>query len=103
MRLTDYVNHIFDIAHENDVDVGVAKDMFMANVQAGNKDHLYHGADQVDYDALKPHYEELANSQDEYNNAVRENFFRIVKLREDGKYEDVVNLLNGNANFYATC
>lgn len=55
MKLINYKNEIRAIARANDVDIGVARDMFLANVRnAGNKGLPYYaGADAVDYVALK--------------------------------------------------
>ena len=57
MKLTDYAWEIYDIAKEQDKDVGVARDMFLANIKNAGEDALpyYEGAEEVDYLALKAH------------------------------------------------
>ena len=95
MDIKQYLNEIWDIAHENDVDIGVGKDMFLANVRNANDKSLPHyaGADHVDYAALLPHYKELEDSVNEYNAAVLEHYNAIVELRKDGKRDEAVALL----------
>lgn len=57
MKLTNYAKEIFDIAKENDKDIGVGRDMFLANLE--QKEATYHGADGLDYAALGTAWAEL--------------------------------------------
>lgn len=99
MHLLDFVNDIFDIASANDVDVGVAKDMFLANIrnlkEGIETDVTYPGAD-VDYLALVPHYDELYTQEmlDEYNEKTKKFYFDICQLRADGKRDAIKGLLS---------
>lgn len=98
MHLLDFVNDIFDIAAANNVDVGVAKDMFLANI--ANVKHgitceiLYPGAN-VDYTMLAEHYDELYTDEElrEYNNKVNKFYLDICQLRQDGKRDAVHDLV----------
>lgn len=69
-NLNTYKQVITDISKANgNVDIGVATDMFLNNVyDVGREDDVQHygGADQVDYAALKPHYNELQEQKAEF-------------------------------------
>lgn len=99
MHLLDFVNEIFDIAVANDVDVGVGKDMFIANIRTFAEnlgDEIpYHGADHLDYKALAEHYNELYTDEElrKYNDKVKKFYFDICQLRQDGKRDAVHGLL----------
>ena len=66
-NLNTYKQEIIAISAANgNVDIGVATDMFLSNIQdAGKEGDRYHyaGADHIDYAALRPHYKELAESK----------------------------------------
>ena len=69
MTLFNYENEIFDICAHNNVSVDIGAIMFVNNVKdAGDPEdqHFYHGADQVDYLALKPHLKELEDTKAEF-------------------------------------
>lgn len=86
MHLYDYVNDIWDIAHANDVDIGVGKDMFLANIRNFGDPAAPHyaGADDVDYGALQPYLPELVESAEEYDKIVSANYNAIVEARKAG-------------------
>ena len=79
-----YTYEIWCISRANDVDVGVGRDMFMANVRAG--ENLYDGAKgKVDYKNLKSQYD-ASNEEDilaafkDYNDFKSINYQEICKL-----------------------
>lgn len=86
MHLYDYVNDIWDIAHANNVDVGVGKDMFIANIRNAGDPTLPHyaGADNVDYAGLQAYLPELIESGEEYDKIVSANYTEIVAARAEG-------------------
>ena len=68
-NLNNYKPEITAISAANgNVDIGVASDMFLANIRnAGNLDLPgYPGADHVAYKVLQAHYEELAASKQDF-------------------------------------
>ena len=68
-NLNTYKNEITAISKANgNVDVGVATDMFIANIHNAGKPELphYEGAGNVDYTALRPHLGELVDSKAEF-------------------------------------
>lgn len=98
MKLHTYINEIADIARENDVDYGVAKDMFLANVEKGGRvqgQDWYEGAPDVDYAALQPHYQELVETGAAFMEAVQSHYKEIVALREQHQYAKAVALIGG--------
>ena len=97
MKLHAFVNEIFDIAHANNVSWDVGKDMFLANIRNEGLGALPHyaGADEVDFAALKPVHNELADSSENFVEIVRENYDEVVALRKDGKRDEIVALIGG--------
>lgn len=97
MKLHDYLNEIFDIAHAaketSSVSWDVGKDMFLANVQAGEA--VYPGADGVDYAALQPHHQELVETGAAFVSAVQDHYREIVDLRAQGKRDEAAALIAG--------
>ena len=81
MNLIEYVNEIFDIATANDKPIDVGMDMFINNIEdaeRANDQYFYHGADEVDYKALKAEWNKLsaqekANAKNEFMEFVRSN------------------------------
>ena len=62
MELKNYVNEIIDIACANNMSWDIGLDMFVANIQnsdAPENKCYYHGADEVDYAALRPEWMEM--------------------------------------------
>lgn len=57
MNLTDYAWEIFDIARANDKDIGVGRDMFIANME--QKREAYQGASHLNYVALGQAWQNL--------------------------------------------
>lgn len=96
MHLLNFVNAIFDIAKYNDVDYGVAKDMFMANIRNSVDSTLphYDGANQIDYDALLEHIGELEESTIEFHEVVGEHYHEIVSLRASDDFDAATDLVN---------
>lgn len=98
MKLHTYLNEIADIARENDVDYGVGKDMFLANVAKGGPmegQDWYEGAPDVDYAALQEHHQELVETGVEFMAVVQEHYAEIVALREQERYAEAVALIGG--------
>lgn len=90
MRIHDYVKEIWDIAHVQNKDVGVAKDMFMANVKLG--EDKYAGA-KVDFAALKDHYDEFLDSEEDYGVKSHEHYWEIVAAYQEKRYDDMKAIL----------
>ena len=92
MKLHEYTQEIFNIAAANDVSWDVGKDMFLANIRnAGDKSLPYYpGAEGLDYAALKPHYDELADSAVAFGRKVRENYGRLTALRREGREQEML-------------
>lgn len=85
-----YIWDIFCIAKENDVDIGVGRDMFMKNVK--EKKEIYFGAN-LDYNKIGEEYENLSSEQrtfelQNYTRITRENFFNLVKYFNENNMEE---------------
>lgn len=85
-----YIWDIFCIAKENDVDIGVGRDMFMKNVK--EKKEIYLGAN-LDYNKIGEEYENLSSEQrtfelQNYTRITRENFFNLVKYFNENNMEE---------------
>ena len=68
-NLNTYKNEITAISKANgNVDIGVATDMFLANIHNSGQPELPHyaGADQIDYLTLQPHLGELVDGKAEF-------------------------------------
>lgn len=82
--LKKYTYEIFCIARENDVDIGVGRDMFLANVRAGK--HIYMGEKTVpDYQALKREYDgstidAITNSISDYSNFTKNSYKELTQM-----------------------
>ena len=93
MTLFPYENviDILNIARENKADIDVGLNMFLNNIEdielykQGKDMYWYHGADYVDYAALKPEVEKLGNVEV----TVRKNIFRTVYM---DNYKDLSKL-----------
>lgn len=90
MKIHDYVKEIWDIAHEQNMDVGVAKDMFLTNVRLG--ENKYTGA-KVDFAALQPNFVELEKSGNDYSAKVTEHYWELVAAYQEKRYEDMKAIL----------
>ena len=97
MKLHEYTNEILDIAKANDKSFDIGADMFLANVRnAGVVGAPYYaGAIGVDYAALKPHLEELADSYPDFVSDFRANQTRIAALRREADVEAVKAVMCG--------
>lgn len=95
MKLHTYINEILDIAKAEHMSMDVAVNMFLANVKNAGDSSLphYKGADHVDYAALKPHVDELAGSAQQFVEDYRANQSEIIRLRKEGKYDEVTALM----------
>lgn len=85
-----YIWNIFCIAKENNVDIGVGRDMFMKNVK--EKKEIYSGAN-LDYTKIGEEYENLSSEQrtfelQNYTRITRENFFNLVKYFNENNVEE---------------
>ena len=69
--------------------------MFLANVRNAGDPTLEHykGADDVDYIGLKPHVDELSASAQQFVEDYRANQSEIIRLRKEGKYDEVTALM----------
>lgn len=96
MHLLDFVNDIFDIAAVNDVDWGVAKDMFIANIHnCQTPNATYYAGAKVDFVNLISHEAELLDSTMQFNAVVSAHYVEICELRKDGKRDEVMALVKG--------
>ena len=85
MDINKYIWSIFDIAKENDVDIGAGKDMFLANLE--QKKAVYHGADNLDYAVLGAEWE---NMDEKDKTAQRETYRKITAVSAaGGRYKDL--------------
>lgn len=85
-----YIWDIFCIARENNVDIGVGRDMFMKNIK--EKKEIYLGAN-LDYNKIGEEYENLSSEQrtfelQNYTRITRENFFNLVKYFNENNMEE---------------
>lgn len=85
-----YIWDIFCIARENNVDIGVGRDMFMKNVK--EKKEIYLGAN-LDYNKIGEEYENLSSEQrtfelQNYTRITRENFSNLVKYFNENNMEE---------------
>ncbi len=82
--LKKYTYDIFCIARANEMDIGVGRDMFLANVRAG--DHLYTGEYTIpDYKALKREYDNSTDTDiiaalQDYSNFTKENYKALTQM-----------------------
>ena len=95
MKLHEYTQEIFNISAANDVSWDVGKDMFLANIRNAGQDGLpyYHGADGLDYAALKPHYDELVESSVDFGMRVQENYEILTALRREGMEREMMEIM----------
>ena len=103
MKLHSYVNEIISIGTENGMGWHEGAAMFLANIRGaampeGEKKCFYHGADHVDYAALVPHLEELQASAECFVDDYRANQSEIIRLRKEGKYDEVTALMEAAGN-----
>lgn len=88
MKLTDYTWEIFDIAKANDKDIGVGKDMFIANLE--QKQATYPGADHLNYAALGKAWQDLGIDE---QTKQRNLYNRIVGVKQaGGHYRELCDL-----------
>lgn len=95
MRLTDYTWEIFEIAKVNDKDIGVAKDMFIANLE--QKQATYPGADTLDYVALGKAWHDLGIEEQTKQRNLYNHIVGVEKA--GGHYHELCQLrANGDRN-----
>lgn len=94
MKLTDYTWEIFDIAKEQDKDIGVARDMFVANLENAGVEGAPHyaGADSLDYTALGKEWgamsaEEQWEAKEAFTALTREHYQELTACRREGDRE----------------
>lgn len=94
MKLTDYAWDIYDIAKANDKDVGVGRDMFIANMENAGQEGLpyYKGAESVDFVALGKEWsamtaEERHDQKTMYNEVTRAHYADLTQCRRNGDRE----------------
>ena len=107
MKLTDYAWEIYDIAKANDMDVGVGRDMFLANLENAGQEGLphYEGADGVDYIALGQEWgamsaEEQRTQKAMYNQVTRAHYADLAQCRRNGDREGFDAILAGAVEEY---
>lgn len=100
MKLHSYVNEIISIGTENGMGWHEGAAMFLANVRNAGDPSLPHyaGAESVDYIGLKPHVDELAGSAQRFVEDYRANQSEIIRLRKEGKYDEVTALMEAAGN-----
>ena len=82
--LKKYTYDIFCIAKANKMDIGVGRDMFLANVRAGYR--LYTGEHTIpDYKALKREYDNSTNADiiaaiQDYSNFTKVNYKELTQM-----------------------
>lgn len=88
MKLVDYTWEIYEIAKKQDKDIGVARDMFIANMENAGDETLpyYEGADDVDYIALGKEWcamtaQEQWDEKNLYKTVTRGNRAQLAKYR----------------------
>ena len=85
MNINAYIWSIFDLGKTNNVDIGVAKDLFLANLT--QKKAVYPGADELDYAALGEEWEALSTKE---QTAQREAYRQITAVtKAGGRYKDL--------------
>ena len=74
--------------------------MFLANIRNAGDPSLPHyaGAESVDYIGLKAHVDELAGSAQRFVEDYRANQSEIIRLRKEGKYDEVTALMEAAGN-----
>ena len=95
MKLHKYVNEIINIGTEDGMGWHEGAVMFLANVHNAGDPTLeyYAGAESVDYIGLKAHVDELAGSAQQFVEDYRANQSEIIRLRKEGKYDEVTALM----------
>lgn len=85
ININEHIWNIWNIGKENNVDIGVAKDMFIANLE--QRAAVYHGADELDYAALGAAWAELGDGD---KTKQRETYRQITAVTEaGGRYKDL--------------
>ena len=102
MKLTDYAWEIFDIAKEQDKDIGVGRDMFVANLENAGVEGAPHyaGADGLDYAALKGEWEamtaqEQGEAKEAFTALTREHYQALTACRREGDREGFEAICKG--------
>ena len=100
MKLHRYVNEIINIGTENGMGWHEGASMFLANIRNAGDPSLPHyaGAESVDYIGLKAHVDELAGSAQQFVEDYRANQSEIIRLRKEGKYDEVTALMEAAGN-----
>ena len=98
MKIKNYVWDIFEIGNKNDVDIGVALDMFLTNCEEGFS--KYEGADDVDYQALKKEWTAMTDTEksalkNEYHKITDDNYAELTAARREKDKEKFESILNG--------
>ena len=91
MRLHDYANEIADIAAAYNKGRSVAVSMFLENVKQGTE--VYKGAKGVDYAKLKPHFSDLAKTENAFTDAMHTHYNAFNNLRTAGKRKEAKELI----------
>lgn len=92
ININEHIWSIWNIGRENDVDIGVAKDMFITNLE--QKKAVYHGADELDYAALGAEWEKLSTDQ---KTEQRETYRKITAVTDaGGRYKDLTTARREN-------
>ena len=97
MKLHQYTNEIIDIAKKANVTWDIGADMFLVNIKNAGQEGLpyYAGAKDVDFASLKEYLNELELSKPAFCEAFRKHNTEIINARKDGRYEDVIKIMEG--------
>ena len=94
MKLVDYAWEIFEIAKEQDMDVGVARDMFVANMQNVGVEGApyYAGAEDIDYEALGAEWEAMDSeaqhkAKEEFRELTKNHYTELTECRRKDDVE----------------
>lgn len=99
MKLTNYVDVIFAIGEQQERDIGIARDMFCANLAAGSeKYNAAKGSRSVDYAALKTTWEALgkagqAAEKDRYQAVVKTKYEALAAAYKAKRYGEMHRLV----------
>lgn len=88
MKLVNYTWEIYDIAKKQDKDIGVARDMFIANMENAGDETLpyYEGAEGINFEALGQEWcamtaQEQWDEKNLYKTITRGNRAQLAKYR----------------------
>lgn len=99
INLNEYVDVIFGIARQNNVDVGVGADMFATNLNVAGEQYKGAAGRRVpDYKELSVIWYEMGAeaqraARNAYNEQVKRHYNKLVELSQVEKHKEMVQLL----------